>query len=134
MENDQKPIDTPEQREKQEIDHLVSQYGKDPMRFIDTVQGKLSTPDEILLKHRSDAIAISEGRSHGRDIGDSITEALAALDRYYKAQASKDMVEVIGNGKSDSPHNMNAHTEREILRIKQRKTAQSKGYKLEGVN
>lgn len=76
--------------EDAEIDHLVSQYGKDPRRFIGTIEGKTPTIDDILLKHRSDAIAIHEGKSNGKDIGDSIAEA--------KQQLTSLIADIIGHG------------------------------------
>lgn len=49
----------------------------------------LSAPDteldEILLKHRSDAIAISQGKSNGLDIGTSATAAKAAILKNYRS-------------------------------------------------
>lgn len=38
------------------------------------------TLDEILLKHRSDTIAIYQGKSNGLDIGTSASEAKAKLE------------------------------------------------------
>lgn len=38
--------------------------------------------EEILLQHRTEAIAISEGRSNGLDIGTSAANAIAKLNKY----------------------------------------------------
>ena len=96
------------------------------------------TPKDILKKLRA---GIWEDASGQCQFQDTITvdDALAALDAYYKAQASKDMAEAIGE---DTPHK---HATREYcddcavrdienkLRREQRKTAASKGYELESV-
>lgn len=45
--------------------------------------------DEILLKHRSDAIAISRGESNGKDIGESVAEAKSDLKALIKEAEPK---------------------------------------------
>jgi hypothetical protein len=56
---------------------------------------------EILLKHRSDALAIAQGKSNGKDIGTSAAEAQAAIEALI-ADAEK----VDGNT-SDGYHTFN---------------------------
>lgn len=76
----------------------------------------------------------------------SVDEALVDLENYYKAQAGKDMAEVIGEDVKQTDyvrnHGMEPHPRSTLtgayrkgvndMKAEQRKTAASKGYKVEG--
>jgi hypothetical protein len=49
---------------------------------------------EILLKHRSDALAIAQGKSNGKDIGTSAAEAQAAIEAVIAAARIDELKEL----------------------------------------
>lgn len=93
----------PSEVEEQEIDHLVAQYGKDPRRFIGTIQGEGLTIDKALLKYRTAVIAINEGKSGGVDIQAATDELKGYLDQHLATE-----VEKVLDSLEENSHNIHA--------------------------
>lgn len=95
---------------------------------------KLETPEQILQKYAEFIEEPVEATVYRKGIWWDTPTALAALDAYYKAQASKDMAEVIGEDEPEDYYNQpdSLAISRNVFREEQRKTAAEKGYKLEG--
>jgi hypothetical protein len=56
---------------------------------------------DILLKHRSDALAIAQGKSNGKDIGTSAAEAKAALIAWKDAAVLEARLELMKQQRDD---------------------------------
>lgn len=91
----------------------------------------VDNPEQILGKARWGDYQKADG-TWGRGISNA-EDVLVALEVYYKAQASKDIHEIIGKDEdaSDFCHNFYRTMVRNNVRLEQRKTAASKGYRVE---
>jgi hypothetical protein len=69
---------------------------------------------EILLKHRSDALAIAQGKSNGKDIGTSAAEAKAALIAWKDAAVRTELTLFVSwyNNKYDTGYDSGIADER----------------------
>lgn len=81
--------------EEQEIEHLVAQYSKDPLRFIGTIQATDRSLDDAILAYRSTVIAIHAGKSNGVDIGEADSALIQFIETLMQQEAERHTDELL---------------------------------------